>query len=288
MADTNAPWLCGADGLYTSTDGITWDRLGPFDFPVHAVAKLHGGIAVATSNGLWQAPEDGGRPRQLHDETLTEVLALLVSESWGIVAGSPYGVATATVDELGAYRWHSHTEDLPVNQRYTNALAPAPGSADRWIAGTEWGVLLCEEGGRRVQPTNLAGTPVRAFCLAGGIVLAGTDDRGVWASEDGHVWQAFGTGAEAAPVFSLAAGGDTVLAGTGGGVLAFDGKAWKRVGPRIAVTAVAAAPEAGGAWLAGATPGGLWRSDDEGVRWYQVMRTQSLRAIVAPAREEAA
>lgn len=287
MADTHAPWLCGADGLYTSTDGITWSRSGTFDFPVHGLAHLHGGIAVATTNGLWLAPEGRGRWRQLHDETLTEVLALIVSHTWGIVAASPYGIATATVDEHGAHRWHSHTEELPVKQRFTNALAAVPGTVDRWVAGTEWGVLVCEEGGRRVEPTNLAGTPVRAFCTAGGRILAGTDRRGVWASEDGRSWRPFGTGAEGTAVFSIAAAESTFLAGSEAGVLAFDGKAWDRVGPRIAVTAVAAAPETGGAWLAGATPGGLWRSDDEGLRWYQVMRTESVRAIAAPAQGEA-
>jgi hypothetical protein len=281
-------WLCGADGLYTSPDGIIWSRSGPFHFPVHHVERHDDGLAVATANGLWHAPKIGDRWRQLHDETLTEVLALLVSNTWGIVAGSPYGIATARVDELGAYRWHSHTEELPVNQRFTNALAAVPGTVDCWIAGTEWGVLLCEDGGRRVRPANLAGTAVRAFCATDGLLLAGTDDRGVWASEDGRSWEAFGTGADDAPVWSLAAAAGTILAGSARGVLAFDGKAWERVGPRIAVTAVAAAPDAAGAWLAGATPGGLWRSDNEGGRWYQVLRTQSVRTIVAPARKEAA
>lgn len=281
-------WLCGADGLYVSADGISWTRAGPFDYPVHGIAHHEQGLAVATSNGLWQVQRPGARWRQLHDETLTEVLGLLVNETYGIVAASPYGVATATVDDRGAYRWESHTEELPVNQRFTNALATVPGTVDRWVAGTEWGVLLCEDGGRHVGPTGLAGSPVRAFCAAHGLLLAGTDHRGVFASEDGRSWEAFGTGADDAPVFSLAAAAGVILAGTARGVLAFDGKAWERVGPRIAVTAVAVEREAGGAWLAGATPGGLWRSDDEGLRWRQILPTQSVRAIVAPARGEAA
>ena len=76
---------------------------------------------------------------------------------------------------------------------------------------------------------------------------------------------------------------DRILAGTLRGVCVGDGSsAWQRLGPRLLVSAIAAHPSAEGPWLAGATPGGLWRSDDGGRRWGQIDGFDTVRVILPP------
>ena len=131
--------------------------------------------------------------------------------------------------------------------------------------------------------TDLTGRPCRALLHAFDHLWAGTDDGGVWRSADGFSWRRVGTGLESGTVFALSANAYRILAGTLHGICVGVGDgAWQRLGPRMLVSALAAHPEPAWPWLAGATPAGLWRTDDAGERWRQIGDFDTVRVIMAP------
>ena len=85
-------------------------------------------------------------------------------------------------------------------------------------------------------------------------------------------------------VFALRESGGRILAGTMEGIVVGDGEGrWYRMGPRALMAAVGAHPEEPSFWMAGAVPGGLWVTEDEGARWRYVPGLPSMiEAIAAP------
>ena len=276
-------WLIGTKrGLYRGEIGGEWEQVGGYAFRVTSILRNAGTVCVGVGSGLWEVDFDGIW-KQLHDETLTEVLAIdAVSGDPGVVAASAYGVATGKRDELGAARWTFWSDGLAVNERFSNAvLVDADG---RWLVGTEAGVLVAEEGGAKWTHTSLIGAPVRGLCRGRGKFWAGTDERGIWRSEDGFHWEQAGTGLDEGTVFDLVVSGDRIVAGTLEGVAVGDGEGhWQRVGPRMLMAAVGADPENTQAWLAGGDPGSLWLTEDGGQKWQQVAGLPTaVEAILAP------
>ncbi|MEW6752256.1 MAG: hypothetical protein AB1505_14935 [Candidatus Latescibacterota bacterium] len=264
-------WLAGTGaGAYRGRLGGTWGPVGGYGYRVTSLLQHRGHTFCGAGCGVWMVDLDGGRWEQLHDETLTEVLDLApLPGDPGLLAASAYGVATPARDALGAARWTFWSDGLGVNERYSNAALVADDG--RWLVGTEAGVLVAEEGGRRWSRTSLTGRAVRALCRALGSWWAGSDAGGIWRSADGLRWDPAGQGAEQATVFALSAAGDRLLAGTLEGVLAGDGAGpWQRSGPRLLAAAVVSDPLDPRVWLAGGVPGGVWYTLDAGARWQQV------------------
>jgi len=263
-----------------------WRRLGPFTYVTNDV---HVGwsedstsrVLVAGGNGLWQTTGDPQhRWVQLHDETLTEVTAVRDTKDGVVVAGT-YGVSCATLDDLGVPRWQSQTEDRVPDERFTNTLQI--GEDGLRLAGTEAGVLISEDDGSSWRLSDLRDTAVRALCRVGDRWMAGSDTRGLWASLDGLSWKSVPSPTTA--VFSIHAGRHLLLGGYDGVYVQQGGSdSWRRVGPRALIRALGVDDSVpNGVWLAGADPGGLWVSEDEGVSW---QRTGDFGAVhcICPAR----
>ncbi len=274
-------WLIGENGLFRGSPERGWTRVGPYAYCVNGVASVGDALVVAAETGCWRVPREG-RWVQWHDETLTSVLAVAaVPVGVGIAAASAFGLATGVSTSDGAVRWTSHSDPLPVNARYSNALLADPADPLRWIVGTEAGVLIREHAADRWHHTSLAGRPVRALCAADGAFWAGADG-GVWRSADGLTWARAGAGLDDAVVYSIAWTGDRLVVGLEGGLAVGDGESpWVRSGPALRVRTVAAAADA---WLAGASPGGLWVSEDAGRRWRKSGDFVSVRTVVAEER----
>ncbi len=306
-------WLIGSKGVYHGTIGGSWTRIGAQEYGISSLIREPDRLVAGASwgSGLWewsignkQAGESGSssqpdptnqasqsdhadqtdRWKQLHDETVTEVMAIAPIEgSPGVVAGSPYGIATGQYDAAGAVRWTHHSDGLRVNERFTNAILVHPGNASSWFIGTEGGVLIAEDSGASWRRTSLSGTAVRALAFIHGQFWAGTDDRGIWRSEDGARWDSVGHTPDGGAVFELTLAGDDILAATEHGVAVGDGSGhWVRTGPRHLCAAVRCHPVSTSTWLAGATPGGLWYTEDGGNAWQHVPGFANVRAILPP------
>jgi hypothetical protein len=284
LSDWDRSWFVGSRGVHHSIDGIHWESLGDYRYPINALARLRGRIVAGGDWGLWEILPDRPGWVQLHDETLTEVLAIAPGKGDpGIVAASAYGIASGERGDIGETRWTSRSEGLTVNQTFTNALLEDPMAAGRWIVGTEAGVLVYTENEDRWESTSLKGTACRALCHANDFLWAGTDDRGIWRSSDGLTWELAGDGLSDVAVFSLNSSGGLMIAGTLEGVQVGDGtSAWCRRGPKMLVSAIAVHPGVSRMWLAGATPGGLWMTEDEGEIWNQSGQFKIVRSILPP------
>jgi hypothetical protein len=289
MPITAHSWLVGSRGLAFGRPPHDWTLAGARRHPVLSLCRQGDVTWVGVTGGLWELRDE--RWIQRHDETLTEVLALCLAPGDrscpAVVAGSPYGVATPEPDRAGAWRWSFIDRDLGPNERFTSCLLADPTEPDRAWVGTEAGLFCLDIAKRRMHPTNLSGTPVRALAAAHGRLWAGTDLRGVWTRASDGSWHPAGAAMDAGGIFSLAAAADhTILAGTERGIAVGDGEGpWMLRGPRLLVSALAVGTGAGGdageAWLAGASPGGLWYSASRGEEWTNIPGHAYVRAIAS-------
>ena len=283
MDDRQACWLVGTKGglLKGNLDG-NWEKVGDYNFRMTSIVRSAERVVVGVGSGLWEVDMSGGMWKQLHDETLTEVLAVdAIPGDPGIVAASAYGIATGERDEMGAVRWNFWSDDLLINERFSNAVLVIDN--ERWLVGTEGGILVAEDGGKNWTHTSLSGTPVRGLCRALGSFWVGTDERGIWRSEDGVNWRQAGRGLDQGTVFSLTESGGRIVAGSLEGIVVGDGEGnWQRLGPRMLMAAVAADPADDSVWLAGGDPGGLWITRDAGETWQQMGVPATIEAILAP------
>jgi hypothetical protein len=284
LSDWEQSWLLGSRGIHHSVDGVRWEPMGDHPYQVNDLVRQPHRLVVAASWGLWEVYQDRAQWVQLHDETLTEILAIAPGTGDpGIVAASPYGIAFGARGKLGETHWTARSRDLSVNETFSNALLADPAVSGRWLVGTEAGLLVYTEADSRWERSSLLGTPCRALCHAHGFFWAGSDDRGVWKSVDGLAWEQAGKGLEDEAVFCLAASGGSMVAGSLHGICVCDeAGAWHRRGPRMLVSAVTVHPDPDGPWLAGGTPGGLWYSEDSGSIWRQAGAFNTIGSILAP------
>ncbi|HJP29698.1 MAG TPA: hypothetical protein QGF95_03995 [Candidatus Latescibacteria bacterium] len=285
QSDWMTGWLVGANGLHQSHDGRQWCPTGGAGHLVTDLIRQPSRLLCATLAGLWAIDPDSPW-RQLHDETLTEVLGIAADAGDpGVVAASPYGLAFGRSSGHGAKRWRSRSDGLRLNERFSSAVLAHPWAPESWLVATEDGVLVYAAAEDRWERTELAGLPCRALLYAHGSLWAGTDGGGIRRSADGHSWLRAGTGLDHDSVFALSATAEGILAGTLQGICAGDGDStWQRSGPSLLVSAVATHPDEEGQWLASANPGGLWRTEDGGTRWSQVGGFDSVRTILAPEK----
>ena len=297
MTDPCSHWLVGGSGLahsglhnsvgsglYTATtldDPFT--HLGHSQLTAFFVLRQAQRLAIGANHGLWEWRRDEARYIQLHDETLTEVLGLAaIPGDPGLVAACPYGIATAQRDALGAARWTFHSDSPVPDKRFANALHIDPEHPDRWLVGTEAGLLVYSAKNDQWQASDLTDTPVRALHAARGLLWAGTDDRGILHSEDGLHWTQAGGDVEGA-VYALHDTGAQLLAATQYGILTGDGESsWTRSGPRLSTNCITSDPSAPDTWAAGASPGGLWHTRDAGAHWQQSGDFKHVRVVLAP------
>jgi hypothetical protein len=107
----------------------------------------------------------------------------------------------------------------------------------------------------------------------------------LWHSDDGDGWSELVGAGPGEPLLALAElpeGG--LLAGTTTGAVRGDGSgSWERLGPPTAVISLAVSREQQGLWAFGASPGGLWWTDDGGARWTQVIEVPGgVGSVLAP------
>jgi len=275
MCALNDRWLVGtSSGVYSPDEEGQWKRLGAYLFRITAFYRSSDRVLAATGSGLWQIRE--GQWLQLHDETLTEVMDVGYYGA-EIATASAYGLALGKTDAAGRTHWRWLSDDLPVNQRFANALLC---SGREIIVGSEGGVLLYSADGLWRQ-TSLRDVAVRSLVSVAQVFYAGSD-AGLWSSADGVSWQLV---SEPMPIYSFAERNAVYIVGTEQGVLVGNGEgAWQPAGLEATrISAVEIDPAHDGHWLAGACPGGLWETWDAGQSWTGITEIQhSVEAIASP------
>lgn len=271
-------WLVGSNGLFCGALQEGWAKVGPAAFPVNAILPRASSVVVGVEGGLWEVRDE--RWIQWHDETMTLVLGLAATDvDLGVVVASAYGIATGSLDENHVPRWQWYSDVLNVNARYSNTVVVDPSDSQRCLVGTEAGVWVCEKWKARWHASSLADCPVRSLIWSQDVFWAGADRGGVWRSVDGVDWQQAGAGLEDVPVYSLAWADDRFIAGTEKGIAVGDGSGdWRLVGPTVRMRAINASDSV---WLAGASPGGLWFSENRGQSWQKTGNFNRVQAIVA-------
>ena len=270
-------------GLYAGAPGGAWTRVGYNQAMTFRLLRDETRVVLSANHGLYAWERSAARWIQLHDETLTEILAIAPgSGDPGLLAGCPYGVATAARDALGAARWTFHSDALRPDERYTNALLVDPNDASRWLAGSEAGVVVYSGSGAQATPSNLWDVPVRALYYTCDRFWAGAERGGIFSSEDGLHWERMGGDIEGA-VYDIGEADNRLIAATGHGIVAGDAQGpWQRLGPRMLFATLAVDRRDPQCWLAGASPGGLWQTGDGGQTWSQLDGFKHVRAILPP------
>ena len=266
-------WLVASmAGVWRGRPGVGWQLLGPYEYAFNCLLRLPGRIIAGSDTGLWQADAGVHVWRQLHDEILTMVQDVALTggaaDEPGWLAASGYGVHTAQPAAHGALRWRNHSAGLPTTDaRFALRLLALDDGG--WAVATEDGLWLTDATASTWLRTSIAATAVRALHRGPNGMWAGTDAGDLWRSADGRQWQRVAAAPAGAALLALSELVDgRLLAGTTTGVAIGDGAGqWQECGPSLTVTSVAGDPTEVGVWALGATPGGLWWTQDGGRHW---------------------
>lgn len=261
-----------------------WEQVGNNQSTGFCLHRTEQDIIMGANHGMYRFNPKKSEWKQLHDETLTEVLATASCciGNPGIISGSPYGVASSYYDELQAVRWTFHSDKLTPNERFTNAIIVDPHDQSRWICGTEAGIIIFTEAGRCFEQTDLWNVPVRALYHNSLGFYAGCDQGGIYKSNNGLNWKSLGRKI-ATPIYKITSFDGELVAATGRGILRITSKCCSDItGPQMLFADIAIDPTNSKHWLAAASPGGLWFSSDSGEQWKQITPFKNARSILPP------
>jgi photosystem II stability/assembly factor-like uncharacterized protein len=216
----NSNILAGTwNGFYLSTDGgATWNAVTPTGIPVDtaiwSVAMMNTALFAGTTGAIYKSLDNGN--------TWTEV-------SSGIPADARITSIVAGVDAIFACSASSGifkttnggTSWTEINSGLTDMHISQLAVMDpKLLAVTLAGVFVSDNDGMSWVASTSGLENVNCFVVANDQLFAGTDDNGVYLSVDsGVTWTLFSSGMPAnTRVWSLAASGDGIFAGTSSGI----------------------------------------------------------------------
>lgn len=182
-----------ASGLYHSQDGgETWQQ--SFDEPltVTAVTTIGQTILAGINGGIARSVDGGTNWQFAALTTPPPLVAALAAASDGIViaATAQDGVLVSSDHGTSWTAWNFGLIDPNV---YALLLSPTFSADQTVMIGTESGIFRSQNGGRGWHETHfpLDAAPVLSLGLTpSGRWLAGTENNGLWASDDGGMnWQ---------------------------------------------------------------------------------------------------
>jgi photosystem II stability/assembly factor-like uncharacterized protein len=267
-------------GLFVSRDaGATWQHHGWRDQikVFYAEAGPDGTIWAACGNGVLRSTDGGATWKITTGWEVTEVLKVKVDphDPAVIYAATAYGVFKAT-DQGNT--WTEKNRGLL--QTFTSDIVVDRANNARLLVATERGIHYSADGGEHWSLIALEGKGIRTIVqdpIHARIFWAGTEDDGVFRSEDGGAtWRSENHGAPLVTVYAIAidpTNSNLIYLGTHeGGVYRSNdsGKSWQQ---RIAgmnnlvVHALAILPSNPKIVFAGTINEGLYRSIDGGETW---------------------
>lgn len=267
-------------GLFVSRDaGKTWEHKGWRDQikVFYTEAGADGAIWSACGNGVLRSTDGGATWKITTGWEVTEALKVKADP------GNPKVIYAATA--YGIFRSDDHGKTWVERNRglastFTSEILVDRGNSARLLAATESGVHISANHGERWESAGLEGKGVRTLVqdpARAGIFWAGTEDDGVYRSEDGgKSWHSSNHGAGLITVYGIAVDPkhpDTIYLGTheGGVYRSHDGgKSWRQKNAglkNLIVHALAISPSNPEIVFAGTINGGLYRSADGGESW---------------------
>jgi photosystem II stability/assembly factor-like uncharacterized protein len=266
-------------GLFVSTDaGTSWKHKGwTYTRTFYTEAGSDGILWSACGNGVLRSPDNGVKWRITTGWEVTEVLKVKVDPSKPSVvyAATAYGVfktedSGETWKEQNAGFLKPFVSDVVLDRSTRNKL----------LAGSEDGVYMSTNGGKRWQLAGLKGKGVRTLQQhpsEPNTFFAGTEDDGFFLSSNGgRTWQQSNAGLTQLTVYTIVcdrSNADVLYIGThGGGVYrsADRGKSWKQMIQgldNLVVHALLLLPSNPSVVFAGTLNGGLFMSPDRGEHW---------------------
>jgi photosystem II stability/assembly factor-like uncharacterized protein len=265
-------------GLFVSTDaGRSWVHRGWREYirMFYTEAGPDGVLWSACGNGILRSKDGGSTWRITTGADITEVLRLCVDrrDARRIAAATAYGPILSTD---GGERWRFITEGLPA--RFTGDIVIDRSNGNMLVA-TEKGISIRSMTDRKWRPTRMRKDTrtIVQHATEPQMFFAGTEEDGVWWSEDGgRTWKAQNNGLAHKTVYAIATGpgasGAVYAATFGGGVYRSDdgGKSWQQRSKGLTTLdchAVQVLPSDPRTVLAGTLNGGLFMSTDAGETW---------------------
>ena len=266
-------------GLFVSTDGgATWIHRGWKEYirTFYSETGSDGVVWSACGNGVLRSTDRGESWRVTTGWEVTEVLKVKAHPlaPRRVAAATAYGMVL-TSD--GGETWRVATGGM--TQTFCSDALWLPERGDALLAATEDGVYRStgRTAGKTWRRSGLAGKGIRVLVAAprGGGIWAGTEEDGLYSSDDGGVtWQARSYGLAHRTVYSLAfhpTEPAVAYAGT------YAGGVYRTTdGGRHWVQATTGMPDVHALYvlrsdpsvvLAGTLNGGLFRSIDAGHSW---------------------
>ncbi len=250
--------LNGGRMFFSIDNGTNWNQICPADSnnDILSIVTIAGSMLAGTWNGFYQSTSGGASwnavtPTGIPANTVIWSVAMITANLFAGTMGSIYKST-----DSGA-TWTEVKSGIPANARIRSIVARGSaifaasdtnGVFMTANGGTSWTAVNSGLTDKRIFQLAAMGTKLFAVTLKGVFisgnsvtswaangsslknincflvvnnqVFAGTDSSGVYLSADsGATWTAFGSGMPAgARVWSLAASGNNIFAGTGSGV----------------------------------------------------------------------
>ncbi len=286
--------------VYRSTDkGSSWSLVnnGFPDAPVRSLAIKGSDLFAATEGrGIFRTTDDGESWMAINNglsDTLVHAIAAsetnLYAGTWGsgvfrstddgaswmkVMSGNIYSLAVSGMNVYagghGVYRTTNNgTNWLPVeSDSYMWVVYTLATSGDELMAGTRLGVFYSSGLGSTLSPINngLPITDIPSMTVHGSYLFAGTQFNGVFRSSDnGESWSRVTNGPTSVSVWALHVAGSTLFAGTGSDIFRSDDDGTTWT-EVVTVLGVYVFFSRDGTIYAG-TGNGVYRSTDNGTTW---------------------
>ncbi len=220
------------DGVFKSSDnGTSWNWLPASQIgATYSVTSVSSFLLIGTDDGIYRSSDSGVTWTYSNSGTQIGYLAAVGSTLWA--AGLAGGIIRS---ENGGDSWENASTGLSSSAFVTSFVEVG----DEILAGTSAeGIYRSSDNGQSWQQSGVVNRQVNSIITIGPFAFAGTMN-GIYISTDqGESWNAENTGLTNTSVYSLAADGNNLFAGT------YDGGVWRRpLSEMIGSSSVAEAPQ---------------------------------------------
>jgi ligand-binding sensor domain-containing protein len=205
------------NGLYRSASGgKSWEPLTPAGIPedtaIRSLATLGSQLFAGTTGAVFRSTDGGHTWSELEQGIPTGATVVsIVGSGTRVFAGTDSGVL---VMQGGETSWTTANSGLTDSN-----IAQLAVAGTRLFAVTSTGVFVSDDGATSWSADRSTLPGVNGYLALTGALLAGTEGGAYFSSDGGTSWSPLGAGPlDGTRIWSLAAGSDSLWAGTDSGV----------------------------------------------------------------------